>query len=92
MGEAIAKLGDAWKNGEGVTYEVSAESEVYSVRDKVWAAAGMESRGGCLCIACLEKRLGRQLKPKDFKKGHPFNMPDMPGTPRLLQRRGKPKG
>jgi hypothetical protein len=39
---------------------------------------------GCLCIGCLEKRIGRRLKPKDFTD-HPFNQ--LPGTPRLLNRR-----
>jgi hypothetical protein len=62
-------------------------SEVYTVRDSVWKAAGMEDFGGCLCIGCIEKRLGRELKPKDFRRNHPFNRPDIPGTPRLLSRR-----
>ena len=53
------------------------ESEVYTVRNKVWKAAGMEP---------LEKRLGRKLKPKDFAPGHPFKV--LPGTPRLIERRG----
>jgi len=46
----------------------------------------MEGWGGCLCIGCLEKRIGRRLKPKDFLRDHPFNL--MPGTQRLLERRG----
>ena len=29
--------------------------------------------GGKLCIGCLEKRLGRQLKRKDFKMSIPLN-------------------
>jgi hypothetical protein len=62
------------------------ESEVYMVREKIWKAAGMEPYGGCLCIGCLEKRIGRKLKRKDFQPGHPFN--DLPGTPRLIERRG----
>jgi hypothetical protein len=44
--------------------------------------------GGCLCIGCLEKRIGRRPKPKDFDPDHPFN--EMPTTPRLLDRRGQP--
>jgi len=59
-------------------------TEIYHVRDRVWKAAGMQPYGGCLCIGCLEKRIGRQLRPKDFAR-HPFNT--MPGTERLLQRR-----
>jgi hypothetical protein len=62
-------------------------SEVYIVRDKVWQAAGMEPYGGCL--SALEKRLGRMLRPKDVQRDHPLNHPAMPGTPRLLKRRGR---
>jgi hypothetical protein len=64
---------------------IGYDSEVYTVRDAIWKKAGMERLGGCLCIGCLEKRLGRQLKPKDFKRGDAFNA--LPGTDRLLKRR-----
>jgi hypothetical protein len=70
---------------DGVTQEITEWSEVYTVRESVWKAAGMKPWGGCLCIGCIEKRLGRKLKPKDFKRGDPFN--GMPGTPRLMERR-----
>ena len=56
------------------------------VKPAVWKAAGMDDfSGGCLCVGCLEKRLGRILNPKDFLRNHPFN--SMPGTKRLLARR-----
>ena len=58
--------------------------EIYTVRDTVWKTAGMEPMGGCLCVGCLEKRLDRRLRPKDFTR-HPFNT--MPGTKRLTERR-----
>jgi hypothetical protein len=45
----------------------------------------MEPWGGCLCIGCLEKRLGRKLKPKDFLRVHELNT--MPGSARLMKRR-----
>jgi hypothetical protein len=36
------------------------------VQPKVWKRAGMEWKGN-LCIACLEKRIGRKLRPwRDF--------------------------
>ena len=73
-------------NDQGVKQTVDASSEVYTVKPKVWKAAGMEEMGGCLCIGCLEQRLGRTLTPKDFLRNHPFNT--MPGTQRLLARRG----
>jgi hypothetical protein len=63
---------------------VDDKSEVYAVRGAVWIKAGMPD--GCLCIGCLENRLGRRLKPKDFDRGHSLNQ--MPGTKRLLNRRG----
>jgi hypothetical protein len=59
--------------------------EVYCVTNAVWKAAGMEPWGGCLCIGCLERRLGRKLKPKHFERDHVFNV--LPGTARLLRRR-----
>jgi hypothetical protein len=64
---------------------VNRQTEVYYVRDAVWARAGMEPFGGCLCVGCLERRLGRKLKPKDFLRSHPFN--GMTGSERLLKRR-----
>jgi hypothetical protein len=60
--------------------------EVYTVHSHVWRAVA-EDFEGCLCIGCLEKRLGRELTPADFIPGHALN--EMPGTPRLLQRQGR---
>jgi hypothetical protein len=42
------------------------------------------ANGGCLCIGCIERRLGRRLKPKDFPRRHPLN--SLPGTERLIER------
>jgi hypothetical protein len=72
---------------EGVPLSFTPWSEVYTVRNTVWKQAGMEGWGGCLCIGCLEKRIGRQLTPKDFDPKHAFNTDEMPGTVRLLSRR-----
>jgi len=69
--------------GEAKAY-LTDESEIYMVKDEVWRATGLDGMGGCLCIGCLEKRIGRRLKPGDFPD-HPFN--SMPGTRRLLRRR-----
>jgi hypothetical protein len=61
------------------------------VKPRVWKASGMADWGGCLCIGCLEKRIGRQLTPKDFLPNHPFNRDDYPASDRLLHRRsGEP--
>jgi hypothetical protein len=69
-------------------WAVTPDSENYFVKNSVWKAAGMEPYGGCLCVGCLEHRIGRQLKPKDFDWRHPFNNREMPCTDRLRDRRG----
>jgi hypothetical protein len=55
------------------------------VKAKVWAKTGVADMGGCLCIGCLERRIGRELAPKDFMRNHPFN--EMPASVRLVARR-----
>lgn len=46
------------------------ENDYYSVENEVWLAAGMKidpmGDDGMLCIACLERRLGRPLTLADF--------------------------
>src|SRR5262249_24850969 len=81
-----AKAAGKWDNDHGIEQKVDYNSEVYHVRDAVWKAAGMEPFGGCLSVGCLEKRLGRKLKPKDFVRHHVFI--SFPATPRLIKRRG----
>jgi hypothetical protein len=88
MEKAARELGEAWHKGASVRQEFTSDSEVYTVRSHVWAEAGVDPMGGCLCIGCLEKRIGRRLKPIDFPRGHAFNGDDRPGTPRLVSRRG----
>jgi len=66
------------------TYDL--RTEVYTVHNAVWKQARMKPAGGCLCIGCLEKRLGRRLRERDFVFDHGFN--GLPATKRLLHRRG----
>jgi hypothetical protein len=74
----------------GTSWTTAAnDQEVYCLTDKVWRETGLEGWGGCLCIGCCEKRIGRRLKPKDFQPDHPFNSPDYPATKRLRKRRGR---
>ena len=47
--------------------------EMYWVKDEVWAAAGMDELDGSLCVGCIEARLGRRLRPKDFDHGRGEN-------------------
>ena len=69
--------------------------EHYMVRDSVWKAAGMPAmRGiqplgasGFLCIGCLERRLGRELKPRDFRPGVLLSEPSPWDTERLARRK-----
>jgi hypothetical protein len=75
-----------WEN-KGVIVPFGELSEKYDVHADVWKAAGMEVMGGCLCIGCLEKRLGRMLTPEDFDPDHPFNSERFPCTDRLRSRR-----
>jgi hypothetical protein len=86
---AEVKAAFAANGGEAVEIEISTDdsAERFTVRDVIWAAAGMEPTGGCLCIGCLERRLGRRLKPKDFLCDDTFNDPRMPASQRLRKRR-----
>jgi hypothetical protein len=74
--------------GGSLKYEHTHECEIYSVKNALWRQAGMRPWSGCLCIGCLEKRLGRQLQPKDFDRHDKEVWADMPCTERLLNRRG----
>jgi hypothetical protein len=77
------------QNGSGLANvrsgSIDERSEIYYVRKEVWAKTGLDCYGGCLCIGCLESRLGRQLEPKDFQPDHRLNW--LPGTERLMDRR-----
>jgi hypothetical protein len=76
----------AGKEWRGTTLTFTTETEVYYVHPHVWAALGIDFWSGCLCIGCLEVRIGRRLQPFDFIPDNPFNDPDLPGTKRRLER------
>jgi hypothetical protein len=78
---------EAGKGWEGTPQRIGSDTECYLVHDHVWKKAGMEPMGGCLCIGCLEKRIGRRLQPFDFVQDHPFF--GMPGSRRMLERQGR---
>lgn len=71
------------RDGGRYTWLIHTGCEVYTVLAPVWEMAGSPS--GCLCVGCLEKRIGRRLKPKDFQQDDPFA--PFPCTPRLESRR-----
>ncbi len=58
-------------------------SQLYMVTGEVGAQSGLGPNDGCLCIGCLEDRIGRELTGADFPMV-PLNLP-MAGmsTPRL---------
>ena len=64
--------------------------ELFWVKDPVWAKTGLGECDGTLCILCMENRIGRRLKPKDFDHANHYNSrPDKPEpTPLLRSRRG----
>jgi hypothetical protein len=75
--------------------------EHYLVRDDVWQQAGMPpgtadsdhdlavvGGGGCLCVGCIEKRLGRLLTIDDFVPITLELLKECQSTPRLLSRVG----
>ena len=49
-----------------IAERIPASGEYYSVGDDVWAASGLAPHGGMLCLACLERRIGRPLTGEDF--------------------------
>jgi hypothetical protein len=71
-----------------VEYCLDTDTEVYHVKDAVWKKAGMRGWNGCLCIGCLELRLGRQLRPNDFAKHDRETWAPLPCSDRLSDRRG----
>ena len=79
----------AWANGIYPQMQFGPECEIYEVYDDIWKQTGLEPYNGCLCIGCLESRIGRELTPDDFRRNHPFN--NMKCSERLLKRRKKTK-
>jgi hypothetical protein len=85
--QAIAKAAHEAGKPWDIPMRIGSQTECYLVHDHVWQKAGMEPMGGCLCIGCLEKRLGRRLYPGDFVQDHSFFQ--MPGSRRMLERQGR---
>jgi DNA-directed RNA polymerase subunit RPC12/RpoP len=69
--------------GRNTQLTYCSKSEVYTVREEVWDKAGSPS--GCLCVGCLEQRIGRLLNATDFCDQDGFAR--LPCTKRLRKRR-----
>ena len=82
-----AEMDDAIKRDGGVEVTIDNKSELFHVKGHIWRKARMEPFGGCLCVGCIEERLGRKLRQRDFVRDHPFNNTGR-GTMRLLDRLG----
>lgn len=52
--------------GQNTSEHDGGLNEYYMVHKDVWFMSGIAPDGGMLCIGCLEKRIGRRLKPSDF--------------------------
>lgn len=62
---------------------VAGASQWYMVTDSVWhAASSAGDEPQYLCLDCLERRLGRPLRPEDFAE-FPINEPSWTHVPRL---------
>lgn len=62
----------------------------YMVTSPVWKAACPEENGDgtlFLCVACLERRLGRELTAEDFKSDVPLNFYPWSDSPLLADRK-----
>ena len=69
--------------------------EFYMIHDELWAQINPQLEG-LLCIGCVEKRLGRKLKPEDFPSYEANSYLILPQSHRLksriLGKRVKPWG
>ena len=47
--------------------EVQAIGEYCMLKEQIWYRTGLGSIGGVLCLRCIEHRLGRLLRRRDFE-------------------------
>lgn len=75
----------AFGRGEDAIQEFDDRTEVYCLRASLWEIATNGNTREILCIGCVESRIGRRLRPKDFSSRNELNL--VPGTDRLISRR-----
>lgn len=49
------------------------DNDWFMLKDRIWREATRGTDVRCLCIACLEQRLGREVNAKDFKRSAKVN-------------------
>ena len=82
--------GDARYRCAGCRLDVLEHREIFVLDDNVWHALAGTDANKFLCLACVETRLGRQLRPSDFPNW-PVNRYGMFGkghSDRLRERMG----
>lgn len=84
---AVTLIGSGIQHADDLVLVFSEDAEMYQLRQAVWVAAVSDDLRIVLCIGCVETRLGRNLRPKDFDRKSPFRL--VPGTARLNSRRGQ---
>lgn len=66
----------------------SSEEYWYIVRDELWDSVAGSSKDKCLCVGCLEARLGRGLVSSDFPPQIGCNWDGWRRSERLKRRMG----
>ena len=81
---------DAFVRGKDASMRPNKNCEVYQLKHALWKTVTNGHARAVLCIGCVEQRLGRKLRPKDFQDNA---LKLLPCTERLLARRmGMPTG
>lgn len=64
--------------------------ELFKLREPLYRR--IKCKGNCVCLDCVEARLGRQLAFRDFAAYAAVNATDIWDTPRLALRKLPPRG
>lgn len=73
--------------GDETTFRADKQDEWYMIRDALWLKANPNDDGK-MCIGCVELKIGRRLRPKDFRPA-PVNRVEFKGrvvSKRLVRR------
>lgn len=82
--QTAKQVTDAFNRGEGSPCSFDSQTELYVLKGALWERVTQSRTEQILCIGCVERRLGRKLRPRDFDDSQ---INRLPGTARLLSRR-----